>query len=62
MVKHRIEINVRDPKGKTKKVLSGGELTLRQRILTRLLGTRRMLVLVPADDVLSVSVKEVLEE
>ena len=62
MVKHQIEINVRDPKGKSKNVLSGGELTLRQRVLTKLLGSRRMLVLVPADDVLSVVVKEVLEE
>jgi len=62
VIKHQIEIHVRDPKGKQKSVLSGGELTLRQRLLTKLLGNRRMLVLVPADDVLSVAIKEVAEE
>ena len=60
MVKHRIEINVRDPDGKPKSILSGGEMTLKERILSKLLGNRRMLVLVPADDVLSVAVKEVM--
>ena len=62
MTKHQIEIRVRDPEGRQKPVLSGREMTLRQRVLTKLLGDRRMLVLVPADDVLSVVIKEVLEE
>lgn len=59
MLKHQVVIDVTDPKGNKENVLQGGELTLRDRLLTRLLGKgQKMLVLVPSDRVESVSIRE----
>ena len=63
MLKHQVVIDVTDHNGRTENVLRGGELTLRDRHLTRLLGNgQRMLVLVPSDRVESVSIREVKDE
>ncbi len=63
MLKHQVVIDVTDPNGKTANVLRGGELTLRDRLLTRLLGKgQTMLVLVPSERVESVSIREVKDE
>jgi hypothetical protein len=59
MLKHQVVIDVTDPNGNKENVLQGGELTLRDRLLTRLLGKgQKMLVLVPSDRVESVSIRE----
>lgn len=59
MLKHHVVIDVTDPKGNKGHVLRGGELTLHDRLLTRLLGKgQKMLVLVPSDRVESVSIRE----
>ncbi len=62
MLKHQIEINVLTD-DKLKNVIKSSELTLRNRILTALFGKeQRILVLVPADSVQSVAIKEVEAE
>ena len=59
MLKHQVVIDVTDPTGKKENVLKGGELTLRHRLLTSLLGKgQKMLILVPSDRVESVSIRE----
>ena len=60
MMKHQVVISVTDVNGKKQTVLTGGEFTLRDRILNLLFGKRqRVLVLVPSEIVESVSIKEV---
>ncbi|SDN06713.1 hypothetical protein [Acetanaerobacterium elongatum] len=59
-MKHQIVINVSDPKGQKRTVLTGGDVKLRDRFLNLLFGKgQRVLVLVPADSVQSVAIKEV---
>lgn len=59
-MKHQMVINVTDPNGHKREVLKGGEICLRDRLLSALLGgKRRILVLVPADSVESVAIREV---
>lgn len=63
MLKHQVVIDVTDSKGNKEHVLRGGEFTLRDRLLTRLLGKgQKMLVLVPSDRVESVSIREMKGE
>jgi len=60
MLKHQVTINVADATGKKANVLKGGDLTLRDRVLNLLFGKQqKMLVLIPSDSVLSVTIKEV---
>jgi len=60
MMKHQVVISVSDVNGKKRTVLTGGDITLRDRFLNLLFGKRqRILVLVPSDSVQSVSIKEV---
>jgi hypothetical protein len=59
-LKHQMVINVTDPHGHKREVLKGGEICLRDRLLSALLGSKhRILVLVPADSVESVAIREV---
>ena len=63
MMKHQIVINVRDPKGRTRTVLTGGDIKLRDRFLNLLFGKQqRVLVLVTSDSVESVLIKEVVAD
>lgn len=59
-MKHQMVINVTDAHGCKREVLKGGEICLRDRLLSALLGERRrILVLAPADSVESVAIREV---
>lgn len=59
LLKHEVEINV-NKKGRQTEVLKSGEMTLRDRVISALFGRgHKMLVLIPADSVHSVAIKEV---
>ncbi len=58
MLKHQVVINVKDQNGRKENVLRGGEVTLRDRLLTRLLGKGQKM-LVPSDLVESVFIREI---
>lgn len=60
ILKHQVVISVSDSKEKSKTVLMGGDIRLRDRFLNLLFGNKqRVLVLVPSDSVESVAIKEV---
>lgn len=59
MLKHKVEIRV-NKKGDQRSVLTGGEITLRDKALSALFRKgHKMLVLVPADSVQSVAIREI---
>lgn len=63
MLKHQVEINISDAKGNKSKVLKGGEVKIRDKLLNFLLGDQQsFLVLVPSEIVESVSIREVQDK
>lgn len=61
-LKHKVCINVTDPKGHKETVLKGGVRVIPRRFLTFLLGERtEVLVLTPGRTVSSVEIHEVVE-
>lgn len=61
MLKHQVRINVISG-GVNNPVVTGGEVTLRNRILNALFGQQqKIFVLMPADSVASVEIKEIRE-
>lgn len=61
-LKHKVCINVTDPKGYKQTVLKGGIRTIPRRILTFFLGENmEILVLTPDQTVSSVEIHEVVE-
>jgi len=62
ILKHQVEINVLDIKGNKSKVLKGGEVKIRDKLLNFLLGKQQnFLILVPSETVESVSIREVVK-
>lgn len=60
-LKHRVCINVSDPRGRKQTVLKGGIRTIPRRLLTFLLGENtEILVLTPGQTVSSVEIHEVI--
>lgn len=62
-LKHKVCINVTDPKGQKQMVLKGGIRSIPRKLLTALLGENtEILVLTPGQSVESVEIREIVEE
>lgn len=58
-LRHRVSISVREPDGGAVKVLGGGEVTLREKLLRCLFGEKKkVLVIAPGDSVFNVEIRE----
>lgn len=58
-LKHRVSINVRQPDGTAQNVLNGGEVRLRERLLSWMFGEqKKVLVIAPGESVFDVEIRE----
>lgn len=62
-IKHKITINVSDPKGKSKTILKGANMKLSARIVRLLFGDYQQIYLLsPGQTVESVDIREILKK